>query len=96
MGQNLSNLAIGSHDGAAYQRDCFLPFIREFKGNWMGSLVRLGTLAQLGKCGSMCLKCRCLGSLSKAPIWKYTITDVVLQDSCSFELRNRTRSANKW
>ena len=67
--------------------DCFLPFVREFKGNGMGSLVSLGTLAQLGKCGSMCLQCRRLGSLSKAPIWKYPITDMVLQDSCSFKHR---------
>ena len=47
--------------------DCFLPFIREFKGNWMGSLVRLGTLAQLGKCGSMCLKC--IFFFRPAPLW---------------------------
>ena len=40
-----------------FSGDCFLPFIREFKGNGMGSLVSLGTLAQLGKCGSMCLQC---------------------------------------
>ena len=67
--------------------NCFLPLVREVKVNGIGSLVSRRPLAQLGKCGSMCLQCRRLGSLSKAPIWKYAIAKMVLQDSCGFKDR---------